>query len=146
MGGRPGVLFLALPAIPFVNLGQLPTLHFSFTIESSGHVCDRITIWESLKHFCRTVEEWIILPDSNLLGQDYSKYEGPDSMNFPQLSSSLVAFVYCNSVGSPKASSELKRFWKDYELCYKMHWGRSSGWSRCCFSHRNFLKYLGWFK
>ena len=66
MGARPGVLFLALLAIPFVNLGQLPT-------------------------------------------QDCPKYEDPDSMNFALLSSSLIAFVYCNSVGSPKASSELKR-------------------------------------
>ena len=50
MGARPGVL--ALPAIPFVNLGQLPTLHFSFTVESSGRACGRISDWESLTHRC----------------------------------------------------------------------------------------------
>lgn len=39
--------FPPLQVIPFVNSGQLPTSHFSFTIESSGHKSDRITIWDS---------------------------------------------------------------------------------------------------
>lgn len=55
-------------------------------------------------------QTFVLLPGSILLGQECSKYEDWDGMNFLQLSSSLVAFVYYNAVGSPKASSVFKRF------------------------------------
>lgn len=61
-------------------------------------------------------QTFAMLPGSILLGKDCSKYEDWDGVNFPQLSSSLVAFVYYNAVGSPKASSEFKKFWRDHEL------------------------------
>lgn len=75
MGARPGVL--ALPAIPFVNLGQSPTFHVVSPLKALG-MCAAELPFGSHLHISawRPGEECVMLPDGILLGQDCPKYEG----------------------------------------------------------------------